>query len=76
MKKWLMVLAVALAVGVRAAALWLIGGEGAGNAGLALAPNHYQDFANDGFFVVGSSDTKLDWPYVHPGPSDGWAGGG
>ena len=32
-------------------------------------------FAQDGFFVVGKSDPQHDWPYVHPGPVDGWAGG-
>ncbi|MBN1507172.1 MAG: hypothetical protein JW955_10025, partial [Sedimentisphaerales bacterium] len=26
-------------------------------------------------YVVGSSDSKRDWPYVQPGPADGWAGG-
>ena len=34
-----------------------------------------QGFKEDGFFVVGRSDAKKDWPYVHPGPEDGWAGG-
>ena len=32
-------------------------------------------FAKDGFFIVGKSDPQQDWPYVHPGPDDGWAGG-
>ena len=76
MKKWLLLVLFALAVGVRAAPLWQIGGEGEGNAGLALAPGHFDSYRNDGYFVVGSSEAKLDWPYVHPGPDDGWAGGG
>ena len=25
--------------------------------------------------MVGKSDPQHDWPYVHPGPADGWAGG-
>jgi len=76
MKTRLMFLTALLAVGAQAASLWQIGGEGAGNAGLALAPNHFDQFERDGFFVVGASDAKQDWPYVQPGPADGWAGGG
>lgn len=74
MKKWLWLSILVLAAGADAVPLWQIGGEG--NAGLALAPNQYENYGNDGYFVVGLSDAKLDWPYVHPGPSDGWAGGG
>ena len=54
--------------------LWQIGKTNGGNAEFALAPGGYSQFKNDGFFVVGSSDAKKDWPYVHPGPADGWAG--
>jgi alpha-mannosidase len=54
--------------------LWQIGKFDDGNHELALAPNRYSKFSGDGFFVVGESDAKRDWPYVHPGPSDGWAG--
>ena len=75
MKKYLCFLLFGLVTGAGGAPLWQIGGEGAGNAGLALAPNRYQEFSRDGFFVVGFSDAKQDWPYVHPGPGDGWAGG-
>jgi hypothetical protein len=55
-------------------ALWQIGKADGGNAEFALAPKDYAGFKDDGFFVVGCSDAKLDWPYVHPGPGDGWAG--
>ena len=55
--------------------LWQIGKPDHGNAEFALAPDHYDQFKNDGFYVVGESDAKQDWPYVHPGPHDGWAGG-
>jgi hypothetical protein len=34
----------------------------------------YRKYRDDGLFVVGRSDTKQDWPYVQPGPSDSWAG--
>jgi len=56
------------------APLWEIGKADRSNAEFALAPGGYAQFQNDGFFVVGSSDPKRDWPYVHPGPVDSWAG--
>jgi hypothetical protein len=55
--------------------LWEIGQADRSNAEFALAPGSYAQFQNDGFFVVGSSDPKKDWPYVQPGPVDSWAGG-
>jgi len=54
--------------------LWEIGKADRSNAEFALAPGGYAQFKSDGFFVVGSSDPKRDWPYVQPGPVDGWAG--
>ncbi len=55
--------------------LWEIGKADNGNAEFALAPNRYAEFREDGFFVVGKSESQRDWPYVQPGPADGWAGG-
>lgn len=55
--------------------LWQIGNPDNNNREFALAPKGYSDFRENGFFVVGRSDTKRDWPYVHPGPHDAWAGG-
>ncbi len=55
--------------------LWQIGKADGNNAEFALAPGGFAQFKNDGLFVVGSSDAKRDWPYVQPGPVDGWAGG-
>jgi len=55
--------------------LWEVGKPDGKNAEFALAPNRYNQFRDDGFFVVGRSDPRRDWPYVHPGPADGWAGG-
>jgi hypothetical protein len=55
-------------------ALWEIGKPDKQNAEFALAPDGYGRFKNDGFFVVGESDVRRDWPYVHPGPDDAWAG--
>jgi hypothetical protein len=40
----------------------------------ALAPDRHNQFREDGLFVVGQSDSRTDWPYVHPGPGDLWAG--
>jgi hypothetical protein len=57
------------------AALWEIGQRDNQNAELALAPKGYAQFKEDAFFVVGQSEAKRDWPYVQPGPGDGWAGG-
>ena len=57
------------------ALLWQIGKPDNDDREFALAPNHYDQFREDGFFVVGKSDSQRDWPYVHPGPADGWAGG-
>ncbi len=71
----LLSLAVLLLGGpAKAAVLWQIGAPDDRNAEFALAPQGYQRFKDDGFFVVGRSDPKTDWPYVHPGPADGWAG--
>jgi hypothetical protein len=54
--------------------LWEIGKHDTNNAEFALAPGNYAKYQEDGFFVVGSSSAKQAWPYVHPGPHDGWAG--
>jgi alpha-mannosidase len=67
---------VSLAGAAEPNVLWQIGRPDGGNAEFALAPGDYGKFRTDGFFVVGRSDPSRDWPYVHPGPVDGWAGGG
>lgn len=49
------------------------------DAGFALAPDGYANystsFPDDVTFTVGVSDPADAWPYIHPGPDDGWAGG-
>jgi len=59
--------------------LWQIGKADNNTAELALGPdrsNQYSvTFPNDALFVAGQSDPKQDWPYIQPGPADGWAGG-
>lgn len=54
--------------------LWQIGSADRQNSEFSLAPGDYRKFKEDGFFVVGSSSPAQDWPYVHPGPADSWAG--
>ncbi len=56
--------------------LWEIGKPDNDTAEFALGRKGYGNFEKDGFFVVGHSDPGRDWPYTHPGPDDGWAGGG
>ena len=54
--------------------LWQLGKPDGSGAEFALAPAAYRDFKEDGFFIVGQSDPRRDWPYIHPGPADDWAG--
>ena len=55
--------------------LWEIGQADGRNGEFALGPQDYEAYREDGFFIVGRSDARRSWPYVHPGPMDGWAGG-
>ncbi|KPK82274.1 MAG: hypothetical protein AMJ81_09955, partial [Phycisphaerae bacterium SM23_33] len=55
--------------------LWQIGKADNDTAEFALGRGGYKEFGRDGFFIVGRSDPKRDWPYAHPGPADFWAGG-
>jgi alpha-mannosidase len=59
-------------------ALWTIGTSDRDCAEFALAPDGWREyrtrFADDAVFIVGRSDVRQDWPYVHPGPADAWAG--
>lgn len=60
--------------------LWQIGHEDHSAAEFALAPSGYNDFLEkdfgweDGYFLIGKSDAKKDWPYALPGPEDSWSG--
>jgi hypothetical protein len=54
--------------------LFELGAPDKSNAEFALGPGGWSEFKSDGLFIVGESDTKRDWPYVHPGPADAWAG--
>ena len=55
--------------------LWEIGKADGDDRELALAPAGYEGYKQDAVFTVGAGDARKDWPYVLPGPDDGWAGG-
>ncbi len=73
---------ISLAQGAAAAPaipLWQIGQADHNDAEFALAPGRYADFQQyfgkpDHAYYIGLSDPRKDWPYVLPGPVDGWAG--
>jgi len=54
--------------------LWQIGMPDNNMQEFALTPGHWNEFRKDGFFIVGKSKEKSDWPYAQPGPEDTWAG--
>ena len=62
--------------------IWQIGQRDGSPTGMALAPGDYLRFVEhdfgyeDRFFVVGHSAPETDWPYVLPGPANGWGGTG
>ncbi len=61
--------------------LWQIGKADGNDAEFALAPADFSKFqfrfgSPDHAYYVGLSTPQADWPYVLPGPLDGWAGGG
>ncbi|WP_316785889.1 GH92 family glycosyl hydrolase [Pedobacter frigiditerrae] len=60
--------------------IWEIGKADNQTAGLALAPTDYKKFLEhdfgweDRYYLVGYSNPAKDFPYVLPGPKDGWGG--
>ncbi len=61
--------------------LWQIGQADHRPAEFALTPADYARFLEnfgkpDHAYYIGLSQPKTDWPYVLPGPLDGWAGCG
>ncbi|SDE85404.1 alpha-1,2-mannosidase, putative [Dyadobacter soli] len=62
--------------------IWQIGEADNAPSGMALAPGEYKRFLEkdfgyeDNFFLVGRSESRKDWPYVLPGPVNGWGGTG
>jgi hypothetical protein len=82
MARWIG-LALVLAVATTAAAVpetvWQIGKPDRSYMEFAIARNYAawetRFGAKDPVFEVGKSDPAKDWPFIHPGPSDPWAGG-
>ncbi len=70
------VLLILLSVGVeeKTVLLWQIGKPDQDDREFALAANDYRRYQEDGLFVVGQSDSRIDWPYVQPGPGDDFGG--
>ncbi len=68
------VLATLTVTPVPAKTLFQIGKPDQSNTEFAQAPRDYGLIKQDGLFAVGQSDPKRDWPYVHAGPGDAWAG--
>src|SRR5690554_5274274 len=62
--------------------IWQIGQQDGSPDGMALAPGEYAQFVEhdfgyeDRFFLLGYSSPETDWPYVLPGPANGWGGTG
>ncbi len=60
------------------ATLWQIGLADGDDREFALGPGGWPRFEErfelDPVFLVGRSSPREDWPYIHPGPSDSWAG--
>jgi predicted alpha-1,2-mannosidase len=60
--------------------IWQIGENNNSSGEFALAPNGYSEYiANDfgwedKYFLIGTSKTDKDWPYIIPGTSDTWGG--
>jgi len=73
---WLMMLML-IPVASRAETLWSTGTPNGDYREFAI-PGHFaeysQHFPHDVTYTIGRSRASTDWPYVHPGPSDPWAG--
>ncbi len=57
--------------------VWSIGKSNDSYDEFALARHHENyaaQFTNDPVYIVGKSKPEKDWPFIHPGPSDAWAG--
>jgi len=55
--------------------LWKIGELDGQTSEFCLGPSSYSHFDRDPAYLVGISTPGKDWPYIHPGPADLWAGG-
>jgi hypothetical protein len=78
-----LVLGLVLAAGAgtamaEAQTVWQIGKADGSYMEFAIAGDYHaweKQFAKDPVFEVGKSDPAKEWPFIHPGPGDSWAGG-
>jgi predicted alpha-1,2-mannosidase len=62
--------------------IWKIGEADNAASGMALAPDQFKRFLEndfgyeDNFYLIGHASSKKNWPYVLPGPVNGWGGTG
>lgn len=57
--------------------VWQIGTKDGDYSELAIAGNYAgysRQFPSDVTYIVGQSKPETDWPFIQPGPADGWAG--
>lgn len=61
---------------------WKIGEKDNSSKGMALSSGNFNEFIKndfgfeDRYFLIGKSKANSDWPYVLPGPVNGWGGTG
>ncbi len=72
-------LTLSICPGTRAAetVVWQIGDFDNSYAEFAIPGNYSAyptQFSDDVSFTVGKDDPAKSWPFIHPGPMDGWAG--
>src|SRR5580698_723955 len=76
---WLLLFCVLpWAAGAETNVVFQIGVPDANYQEFAIAGDYSQypeKFPNDVNYTVGQSDPARDWPFILPGPVDGWAGG-
>lgn len=70
----LLPLLCALCLPAQQAPLWTLGRPDLRTSAFALGPLGWRDYRADGAWVVDATDPRQDWPYVHPGPDEKWAG--
>jgi alpha-mannosidase len=71
---FLLLYAAPLTGSAEANIIWQIGRADTNTAEFALAPGNYSAYLDDPVYLVGYSAPSKNWPYVHPGPADDWAG--
>jgi alpha-mannosidase len=54
--------------------LWHIGISDKSHFEFSLAPTKHLDYSEEGYYIIGKSNPANDWPFIHPGPIDKWAG--